>query len=268
MSPGLKNTVYRVIWLGLLCLPAFVGFSACGSEPEPPPAVVASPAADTVADTGVANAPDTGVPTLTPQPTATLVPTPSPAPTATPMPTPTPTLLPSPTPPPSATPTAIPPASPAPTNAVVPAGAGDFAPGAIGPETRWGDLFDAFNEGEQSCIRKELGDKQLAEVLARPVLPPGETEEWQVSVLRCVAPEKAADLFYSGLTSSLGDLADENRACIRQLLARTDIAALAAATLPDAPPEQSLPLLAFYLGLAVCVPELAAGGPAAPSAIP
>lgn len=234
----------------LLAVAVIAVLAACGSD---------SDTSDTSEPSAGANAPSTTPaavvaalpPTATPVPTPTATPTPVPTPTPTPLPTATPT----PTPRPTAT------ATPTPATTDVPmsdegADSGD----GIGPGATWNDVFDTFTESEQDCIRGRVDAERLAEALARPFPPQGPTEPWQVAVLDCVDEETAGEVFLAGMSAyDLGDLTEEQQVCLRDLVANTDLPALATATLPDAPPEQTWPALFFSLGLVACVPELAAG---------
>ena len=115
-----------------------------------------------------------------------------------------------------------------------------------------------FTEAERECIRGRVDETRLAEALSRPFPPQGPIEPWQVEVLDCVNEETAGEVFLAGMLAyDLGNLTEAQQACLEALVANTDIPALAAATLPDAPPEQALTMLAFSLGLVMCVPELA-----------
>ena len=268
MFPGLKNTVYRVIWVGLLCLLAAGLLAACDSEPSPEGAAPAGNAPSSSGE-GTGEAPATGVTTQEPEPTTDPAPSPAPSVEAV-VETPT---LPAPvlaTIPPRSRVTPEPAPSPVDTTAASDATAGpdagdlDGVLANAGPDTRWDELYQALSDAEQACIGNELGEEQLAAALEERVYHEGDTKEWQVSIFNCIAAEKAAAVFYAGAVGQYPELTDENKACIRQLLAGTDVPALVAATLPDTPPDQAMPLLAFSFGVLGCVPEWATTGPPVP----
>lgn len=173
-----------------------------------------------------------------------------------------------PTPQPVASPMPEPTATPAPAGAAPAAEAGDLASAlhAVGPDSRWRELFSAFSDSEQSCIRDALGEERLALGMDSPIYQEGEIEEWQVTMLGCLAQESAAALFYSLLivpmTQGQGvELSEEDAACIQALLAGADVSALAAGSRSDATPQQAEAFFGFFFGLAACVPEaMAAGG--------
>ena len=251
MFLGLKNTVYRVMWLGLLCLLAAGLLAACDSEPSPD---VVAPAGNAPAASGEAPAASAPAaePTAVAQ-TATATPTPTPRPIATPTVTP---LPPADTPAPA--PTATPP---------------DGEPGigyyAIAPDVLMGDLFDTFTESEQDCARDELDDELLATLLEQPVFSDdNDTEEWQLTIMKCIAPEKTSGIFYSFLVADLGEMVEltgEDKECIRELVDKSDVALIISTQLEDAPPEAEIAAFAFAFGLLVCVPELATAGPSSRS---
>ena len=144
---------------------------------------------------------------------------------------------------------------------------------AAGPDPLWSDVFDALTETERSCLRNDLGDEGLALALGSPIRGEGDTQHWEVSVLKCLAPDTAPVLYRFNLFAQLGqeiELTEQHQACIGELLNGVDIPALVAASLPDATPDQVEPLYALTFGLFTCAPELAAmesgtppGGPAA-----
>ncbi len=120
------------------------------------------------------------------------------------------------------------------------------------------------------CIRNELGEELLASVLGLPILGEGDTEQWQVSIYECLDPEIAATLYLSIVISSMEgqglDLDEENEACLRELLTDTDVAGIAAATLPEASPASAAMVEDFQGKLLTCLAGLLLpddGGPAA-----
>ena len=167
------------------------------------------------------------------------------------------------TPTPAPEPTAE--STPAPSGAGVDSATGlDVVLSAIGPETRWNDLFDTFMETERACIEGELGKGPLSEILETPVLRQDATEEWEVAIFGCLEQETAADLFSALFVAQMGleaGLTEEGVACVDELLAETDIAALVAGSREDATPQQAEAAMGFFLGLVNCVP--AAMGPGA-----
>ena len=139
-----------------------------------------------------------------------------------------------------------------------------FAFSELGPDARWGDLFAAFSDEEQSCIRRELGEEQLALTLDSPVFHEDDTQEWEVAIFGCLAQETAARLFHTLLTAQMGPevgLTEQNEACIQGLLADADITALVAGSTADATQEQAEALFGFFFGLMGYVPAMADGAP-------
>ena len=161
-------------------------------------------------------------------------------------------------------------AVPKPTEApAVPVAAGTAPAGVLAgdlsdldPNARWGDLYPAFTEPEQTCIKGELGESQLALVLEGPVFPGDQAQERERALLGCLGQETAAALFYGLFVTRMiphAELAEENHACIRHLLADADAVALLTGLGPDPTPTQAEVLFGFFLGLAACVAETAAG---------
>ena len=129
----------------------------------------------------------------------------------------------------------------------------------VGPDVRWGDLFATFTEAEQSCIRDELGDEQLAAALESPIHHEDETQEWEVAIFDCLGQETAAALYLSFIVAQLGqevELTAENTVCIQGLLVEADVAALVAGSRPDATPAQAEAMFGFFFGLASRIPEM------------
>ena len=175
--------------------------------------------------------------------------TPTPEPTATPAPQPTPTATPAPT---SVT-------TPVLTPAPEPTGSPVKADLDLDLDSLWREAFEAFTASEQRCIRNELGEELLASVLELPVLSRGITEQWLVAMFECLDPETATALFFSMLIVEMEDVAgfdEENEACLRALLADTDVAGIIAATLPDASPDSAAILEEFGAGFLICLADL------------
>ena len=192
--------------------------------------------------------PPTSTPIPTPTPTPTVAPTPTPTPTPTPMPTPTPT--------PTFTPTAVPSPPPLPVNAATPTGSNPTNSAGT-----WGDLYDSLTPEEQACVRTEVGEERLDEILEQP-LSLAALEGESAVVLGCLSGDSAQEAILAGLEAELGGLTEPQRQCLQDLLATFNPNDLAQALGPTPTPEQSLLLLSFGLGVAGCVPEaVGEGGP-------
>ena len=119
---------------------------------------------------------------------------------------------------------------------------------------------------EQSCIRNELGDELLESVLAQRAMSEGETEQWEVAMFGCLAPETAAGLFLSSILAGMGEVNEEAKDCLRELLSDVDVAEIVVSTSPDADPDSAASALEFTLGLLACVPEQLLSGGSGPGA--
>ena len=171
---------------------------------------------------------------------------------------------------PTLTPTAEPIATMAPSPTAPAAATGDqvAALSVVSPDARWGDLFTTFTEAEQSCIRDELGDEQLAAALESSIYHEEETQEWEVAIFDCLGQETAAALYHAFIVAQMGqevELTAENTACFQDLLVEADVAALVAGSGPDATPAQAEAMFGFFFGLASCIPEMMGAGAGPPS---
>ena len=141
----------------------------------------------------------------------------------------------------------------------------------VGPDTRWGEVFDAFTETERTCIRAELGEERLAEMLDSPVFHEGDAQQSEVAVFGCLGQESATALFSTLLFTQMGleiELTEEGSACIKELLADIDIPTLVATSGPDATPQQAEAAMGFFFGLTTCVPGMMGAGAGSPSGPP
>ena len=281
----LSGHVRIMAWAGLACLLALVLLAACGDSREPTPTSTPTAEAPTPPPTETPTATPEPEPTAAPEPEPTATPepeptaTPEPEPTATPEPEPTaipepePTATPepeptaTPEPEPTATPEPEPTATPEPEPTPTEEDTGTTAPSdfKVDSGTSWGDLFAAFNETEQSCIRDELGSELLDSVLKRPVMSE-ELNQWEASIFGCLAEETATSLFLSVLSGQMG-LGGEIVACLREALVEFDVAAFVAATMPGAPPESAVIVGSFFEKLQGCAPipgDSGSMGPATP----
>ncbi len=159
--------------------------------------------------------------------------------------------------------------TPAPAPAARDAGPQDMAAmlSNVGPDTSWQDLFDTFTIEERSCIAAELGEERLAQAMDTPVFGSGPGQGWEPIVFGCLEQETAAALFFIMLAAQMGpgvELGEQDNACIRDLLADTDIASLVGASGPEATPAQAEAMFAFFTGMAVCAPALMGGGAGGP----
>ena len=129
------------------------------------------------------------------------------------------------------------------------------------PNSTWGSLFGAFTEKERSCIAAELGKERLSQALDTPVFRSEPDQGWEPIVFACLEQETAAALFFTMLTAQMGaavELSEQDNACIRELLADTDIASMVAAYGPEPTPVPAEAMFAFFTGMAICAPELMA----------
>ena len=154
----------------------------------------------------------------------------------------------------TATATAVPSPSPSPTAAPV-ARRGVAELGlAIDADTRWVDVFETLTAAEQACFRDEFG-AGLEEALAAQPIGEGDTEAWEVTAFRCLAPATARAVFLDVLLAGMAEDDIEpgaaELACLRETAAGADIAAMIAAERDDAPA-----FFEFQGALLACMPEV------------
>ena len=132
----------------------------------------------------------------------------------------------------------------------------------LGPDPLWGDLFPVFTESEQACIRGELDKEQLALGLESPVFHEEHTKQWESTIFGCLEQETAVTLFRTFFVSQImpeAEATEETDACLQDLLANTDAAAMMAGFRPDAAPGKTDALIEFLYAAPACFAELAAG---------
>ena len=152
------------------------------------------------------------------------------------------------------------------TTAPADAGAGRFG---IDQDTTMREVFDTLASAEQACIREALDDDVLESMLDTPVLFANE-DGMGPSILSCLDPDTAREFFLSvamatmvagaeqaGLSTKTGK---DQQACMRDLLAGVDVAALASEPESDGFEEYDVSgligLSDLSLGLFACIPDL------------
>ena len=186
--------------------------------------------------------------TVTPSPTATTEPTPTPTagPTDAPVPTSTstPTQLPTDTPTPTATPSPEATAEPEPEATAESAGTISVEATivvtwidedvtvdgrvAVDEGTLWGELFEAFDEVELSCIRSALDEDDFEAMTVRPAASTVRfTNRHDLAVWGCLSQEHSVDLYVSIFLlpelDAEGDELVEIEDCYRSLLPYADL---------------------------------------------
>ena len=263
-STSKRNRALTLALLGLLSIAILV---ACSSEPEP----------TALPQTATANTVDAASPSMAPTQQPAVLPGPAPAPQVSPQPA---ASQPEPTRAPVATPlVVVPPATLASPSTSVDGAADENNPAsgngtssppfaelpAIGPDATWGDVFSTFTEEEQSCIRNELGEERLNQILEHPIAQAG-LESEPITVLSCISDDAAREILLATMAAQFGGLNDEQEVCLQELLGNFSPVDLAQAMeAPEPTPEAALMMLSFGLGMVACVPELAQeGGPGGP----
>ena len=153
------------------------------------------------------------------------------------------------------------PASASPTETTIPRDAAATL-STMGPDSTWESLIGSFTEGERSCIATELGEERLSQAMETPVFGNEPDQGWEPIVFACLEQETATALFFTMLTAQIGtgvELSEQDNACIKEMLADTDIAGLVAAFGPEPTLAQAEAMFAFFTGMAVCTPDLIAG---------
>ena len=210
---------------------------------------------------------DEATPAPTPQSPAAA----APAPTLTPTPEPTPAIIVQSgaqrtgTPTPASEPTAVP--VPIPTRVipptpkrteVVPTATATPAPFArldvdIHRETRWRDLLDGLYPHERSCIEVEAGPDGLDMPILLELQFPLDKE---VAMFGCLEPGTARAVLLGATVAAIQEeddlrIAQDELACVRNVLTGMDAAAVVAAMVQDA--EDRLPAGEFMAGFFRCI---------------
>ncbi len=118
--------------------------------------------------------------------------------------------------------------------------------------TTWRNLFDQFEDSEQSCIRDGFSEEELEKILERQVLSEEESGGWQETFIDCVDPSTAKAVWLSNMLASMEGLTEEGEDCIRELVAGADVKGVITGEQPDASPEEVAVTGEFYGGLFTC----------------
>ena len=115
-------------------------------------------------------------------------------------------------------------------------------------------MYETLTESEQACIREQLGE-EVEVVLAQTVLDDGPAETWYVELFSCFEPETGRKLLLGAALVGMADegleVGEEATACLREVLAGIDPAAVMAAAQEDGPEVDE-----FIGGVWRCLPEL------------
>ncbi len=130
--------------------------------------------------------------------------------------------------------------------------AGEVKEFDVSISTTWRDLFDQFEDSEQSCIRDGFSEEELETILARQVLSEEESVGWQETFIDCVDPATAKAVWLGNMLASMEGFTEGGEDCIRDLVAGADVKAVIAGEQPDATPEEVAVTGEFYGGLFVC----------------
>lgn len=124
-------------------------------------------------------------------------------------------------------------------------------------ELRWSDVLDGLSDPAQFCILESLGEDDLEAVLARPLASDDFPTADDASMLACIGPQPARDVFLSFLVwsiqSELGAvISDEEVVCLRESMADLNVIAMVDppnVESPDDPPDA----LALFSVFGKCV---------------
>ena len=118
--------------------------------------------------------------------------------------------------------------------------------------TTWRDLYDQFEESEQSCIRDGVGEAQLETILDRLVLSEEESDGWQMTFIDCVDPATAKAVWLGNMLASMEGLTEDGEICVRELIAGADVKGVITGEMSGASPEEVAVTGEFYGGLFTC----------------
>ncbi len=99
----------------------------------------------------------------------------------------------------------------------------------IGHGTVWRDVFEMLAGAEQSCVRDAVG-ADLNRVLSREILDEDEVGQQELALLPCLPPRILRTVFLTGMMLGMEDdgvpVAEEQEACLREVVDEMDMAAL------------------------------------------
>ena len=109
----------------------------------------------------------------------------------------------------------------------------------IDSDTVWRDLFDTLSDSERSCLRDELGDERLQDVLDLPLISEGDAEAWMATAYGCLMPERARAVLVSALMAEIAEdegveFSEREQFCLREAVSNIDPAAAITAMTADA----------------------------------
>ncbi len=141
------------------------------------------------------------------------------------------------------------------------AGAGRFD---IDQDTTMREVFDTLAGPEQACIREALEGNVLESALDTPLVTEDGIGPSIQSILSCLDPDVAREFFLSVTMAFVvagaeeegldARISEDQEACMRDLLADVDMAALASE--PESDDLEEFGMSGLILGLFACIPDL------------
>lgn len=123
----------------------------------------------------------------------------------------------------------------------------------------WRDLFGTLSDSERSCLREELGQERLREVLDLPLIFEGDAEAWMATVYGCLWPDRSRAVFVAAFMAEIAEdedvqFSESEQACLRESVWAFDPATVIAAMTPEA----ADPAAAgdFFSAFVSCIPDL------------
>ena len=129
--------------------------------------------------------------------------------------------------------------------------------------TAWRDLYETLGESERSCLREELGEARLQEVLDLPIIFEGDPEAWMATVYRCLEPERGRAVFVAAFMAEIAEdeefeFSESEQACLRETVAELDPADTIIAMTSGA--DDSAAAAEFLSSVVSCIPDLFISG--------
>ena len=124
-------------------------------------------------------------------------------------------------------------------------------------ETTWEQVFEVFAPAERDCVREELGDGVLLEVILASTVLDGEFEDEIPGVFQCLHHDTATELLIAAIVAGAAQeqvfFEAEHVACLREVFMGEGGAALLTAILSETEPEDDIGELAFEF--LFCLPD-------------
>ena len=120
-------------------------------------------------------------------------------------------------------------------------------------DSTWRDAFEQFSDGEQQCIREELGSDQLDVILDNYISSGDGSETLELGFTECLDPETLkAIVLANTLAMTEPELTESGALCVEDVIVTTDFSAVMAGEKMDADPQDVAAAGEYFAGLISC----------------